>query len=331
VRWIVPNETPQIATADGGVIGQSGITYDQNGNATGQVPALAGASPSWGAQVYTAGASGVNLDSYWVEYGSSYGVMPGGNPSGTAAVLNVGLAESFPLWSVKSALKGLFGSPTCTLGTDKIQLQPVGQQVLTLSADQQATVNHYKTTKQNLLTYLGTLTAPGTSACSGTVAPTAKCGCLFNAIPGGPQYFSQLTAAVTRQVPYDGILSNLSKVAAGEWTQDEKDNSTAWGYLQKQPICQEFWQGAYWSGVGATAQIQPPSHGVPATDVYLGTMKDARQSLTQSTILHESLHNLTGLHDGPLYNLLTGTTKGLNGQKSVIITTTLLNNGCAAN
>jgi hypothetical protein len=37
VRWIVPNETPQIATADGGVIGQSGITYDQNGNATGMM------------------------------------------------------------------------------------------------------------------------------------------------------------------------------------------------------------------------------------------------------------------------------------------------------
>ncbi len=37
VRWTVPNETPQIATADGGVIGQSGITYDQNGNATGMI------------------------------------------------------------------------------------------------------------------------------------------------------------------------------------------------------------------------------------------------------------------------------------------------------
>lgn len=30
-RWTVPNEQPQIATADGGVIGQSGKTYDENG------------------------------------------------------------------------------------------------------------------------------------------------------------------------------------------------------------------------------------------------------------------------------------------------------------
>ena len=37
VLWTVPNETPVMATADGGVIGQSGIVYDQNGGATGQI------------------------------------------------------------------------------------------------------------------------------------------------------------------------------------------------------------------------------------------------------------------------------------------------------
>ena len=51
VRWMVPNEYPLIATADGGVIGQSGISYDQNGNAIGQI-----SSPlptySWGGNSY---------------------------------------------------------------------------------------------------------------------------------------------------------------------------------------------------------------------------------------------------------------------------------------
>ncbi len=37
VRWTVPNDQPQIATADDGVIGASGITYDANGNATGMM------------------------------------------------------------------------------------------------------------------------------------------------------------------------------------------------------------------------------------------------------------------------------------------------------
>ena len=52
VRWIVPNEQPQIATDDGGVIGQSGITYDSNGNATGQVNLL---TQSWTGKWYQDG------------------------------------------------------------------------------------------------------------------------------------------------------------------------------------------------------------------------------------------------------------------------------------
>ncbi len=53
VRWSVPNEQPQIATADGGVIGQSGITYDQNGNATGQSDL---ATQSWTSYAYRMGS-----------------------------------------------------------------------------------------------------------------------------------------------------------------------------------------------------------------------------------------------------------------------------------
>jgi hypothetical protein len=36
--WKVPGDYPQIATADGGVIGSSGTTYDSQGRATGQIP-----------------------------------------------------------------------------------------------------------------------------------------------------------------------------------------------------------------------------------------------------------------------------------------------------
>ncbi|MGO9445800.1 MAG: IPT/TIG domain-containing protein, partial [Thiobacillaceae bacterium] len=38
IQWSVRGDSPQIATADAGVIGSSGITYDNNGRATGQVP-----------------------------------------------------------------------------------------------------------------------------------------------------------------------------------------------------------------------------------------------------------------------------------------------------
>jgi hypothetical protein len=40
VRWSIPYDSPAIATVDGGLIGTSDVTYDQNGNATGQVVVL---------------------------------------------------------------------------------------------------------------------------------------------------------------------------------------------------------------------------------------------------------------------------------------------------
>jgi hypothetical protein len=40
VIWSVPNDYPQIATADGGVIGASGVTYDNQGRANGQIANL---------------------------------------------------------------------------------------------------------------------------------------------------------------------------------------------------------------------------------------------------------------------------------------------------
>ncbi|MFZ0814252.1 MAG: IPT/TIG domain-containing protein, partial [Candidatus Sulfotelmatobacter sp.] len=45
--WSQPNDTPQIATAGGGVIGTSGTTYDQNGNTTGQLASLPTTTYSW--------------------------------------------------------------------------------------------------------------------------------------------------------------------------------------------------------------------------------------------------------------------------------------------
>ncbi len=59
VKWNVPNDYPYIATADGGVIGTSGITYDANGNATGQLPSLP--NQSWTGNGYQLLGTGVAL------------------------------------------------------------------------------------------------------------------------------------------------------------------------------------------------------------------------------------------------------------------------------
>jgi hypothetical protein len=78
--FTVPNDTPQVATADNGVIGASRTTYDQNGNVTGQLASMP--TQSWLGNSYMLGsvdqvaATPVIAGSLWS--------WQGGNPAGTA-------------------------------------------------------------------------------------------------------------------------------------------------------------------------------------------------------------------------------------------------------
>jgi len=93
VRWIVPGDQPQIATADGGVIGQSGIAYDANGNATGTTSAsiLAWTGTAYQAaplsevnQVWTAP---VDVATTWSAFEQPAQQVPGPASNGAAAEL----------------------------------------------------------------------------------------------------------------------------------------------------------------------------------------------------------------------------------------------------
>ncbi len=80
-HWMVQNETPQIATADGGFIGQSGATYDQNGNVTGQ-----GALPgqySWIGSWYGISAASVIQATYYpaLDAADTFAAFAQGNSS----------------------------------------------------------------------------------------------------------------------------------------------------------------------------------------------------------------------------------------------------------
>jgi hypothetical protein len=85
----VLNDTPQIATADNGVIGASGTTYDPNGNTNGQVQNT-GVLTSWSSQPYlvSGGVSALALPLINDFDSTSYWGFAGGNPSqnGTAAL-----------------------------------------------------------------------------------------------------------------------------------------------------------------------------------------------------------------------------------------------------
>jgi hypothetical protein len=82
IRWTVPNETPQIATADGGFIGESGITYDANGNATGQIANLP--TYSWLGSAYHVGSVEQVVFTAPLYASTFFAALQGGNPS-TAA------------------------------------------------------------------------------------------------------------------------------------------------------------------------------------------------------------------------------------------------------
>jgi len=76
--WTQPNETPQIATAGGGVIGSSGTTYDQNGNVTGQLGSLN--TYSWTGRSYQIGSTELVADTT-PNYDESNAATAGGNPA----------------------------------------------------------------------------------------------------------------------------------------------------------------------------------------------------------------------------------------------------------
>jgi hypothetical protein len=77
--WTGPNDTPQIATSGGGVIGASGNTYDQNGNVSGQLASLP--AQSWTGSSYQLGSIEQVADTPLIV--ASLWAWQGGNPGGT--------------------------------------------------------------------------------------------------------------------------------------------------------------------------------------------------------------------------------------------------------
>jgi hypothetical protein len=312
-RWIVPNETPQIATADGGVIAQSGITYDQNGNATGQVNM---ATYSWIQQSYVStGGQTAAVEVPVPEWATSYTAMEGGSLSPNGAA--VGVAESIEGRAIYALNKW---GPTCELAGDQPSLSDPA-------------LANYIDKKQALI--------------DGHYMTSKECKDFFASDARRAPYFSKLTTAVTQALPapYDGLLTNISAYAAGFMSANDEQNPLAVSIFKSTPVCGYFVSYREPNGhivkvndeTTAAANIHPPGGG-PATDIYINTA--LIESLTQATILHEALHNLTGMYDGDLELLLGLSPPYLNGHLNpktncgpgvgtTCITTLLRNKGCA--
>jgi hypothetical protein len=332
VRWVVPNDEPQMATADGGAIGKSGITYDSNGNATGQF----GVSPdySWSQQWYSSsGGQVADVIEATVDWAVSYQAVAGGNPSSNGTAVGVAeKVEGLPVFAIP-----LRGSPSClppSPTSTRVPLSPAVLQLYTsvrnqwLAGDYLAGPPPY---------------APGT------------CGAFFADDPNRANYINQVSIAVTRQLPWDGVQTNISMYDAGM-----SDGMIPADVAMKKifPVCSLFvpFHGPHgtvpptgFTTAASQILVVPPASG-PATDVYINTRPKALKYLTQGEILHEALHNLTGLYDfvelkwrslygyQPPYDLKTFVgielTPGVDPNSTGAtndISKALLTNGCAGN
>jgi len=114
--------------------------------------------------------------------------------------------------------------------------------------------------------------------------------------------------------------------AAGLWDITVENKPTFPSQWHKTAVCHAISPSR--SGLTvALAQVQPP---LIATDVYINSSSRVwSKYLTQSTILHEALHNLTGLPDAALAETL-GTSVTITGATDTI-NKALVRNGCAGN
>src|SRR5262249_37785440 len=213
---------PQIATEDGGIIGKSGIIYDQNGGATGQTVVD---TPSWTAQSYV--VSGGMLSDIALappQYASSFETVVGGNLSGNSTSL------PFLTWFEGVPLFGRGRGPKCQLGSNK----------QTLSGD---VLQQYNSAKQALLT--------------GGYITSAACTNFYNA-NNLSRFFTQLqmVKAVSNQVPYDGPQTTISMYDAGLWSQLDSSKVTFPDQWKRTPVCSNFGPN---KGTVAEAQVHSPA------------------------------------------------------------------------
>ena len=136
-------------------------------------------------------------------------------------------------------------------------------------------------------------------------------------------------------IPYDGLQSNISAYAAGFVSEaDLSNNPRAVSVAKRIPVCGKFTSFHGPNGwvpvkgiVTAASQLHPLAGG-PATDVYINTNPKVLKHLSQATILHEALHNLTGMYDDDLESTL-GIPAAKCTKGSICITEALRNAGCA--
>jgi len=299
VKWSVPGVQPEIATAGGELVASYGsayYTFDSGGSAIGRFSDLP--SYSWLQNGYVSSGSVARVGPTSLEWGSGYASMSGGNPSanGTAVgfVQNV---ESVPVFTEGGK------SDSCS------EVPSDGGVQIPLADDPDDVNRKYSTLYQDLKNSLlsinpssgiGYLDVPANGA-------TSSCFTFFNTweptephrssepLPPRAAYFDQLKAAAGSRRVFDGHSSTISMYEAGMLSPFKASISVALRSAKRIPVCRLLRNPQ----TRAAAQLFPRPNDPDASvrDVYMNTSPGAVKLWTESTILHETLHNLTGFED----------------------------------
>ena len=280
--WTVPNDTPQIATQGGGVIGASGTTYDQNGNVTGQIGPLP--IYSWKNNTYQIGSI-ESFKALLLELESSDATIAGGNFSAPGTYLDPNWYPPLPTCTTaalghpcsQGPLAGdlvwnAYQDLVTQLSTDKICAGKALDWVF--SKFTKGDWNGVPITTDRFLSYIQNNPQFLDGTRSKLPYPDAVCGEGFrlNCQAAGPKY------VLGDFAPYNTL--NTADTVTPSWPV-----KIFWQPTYTPPSSQGADQGF---GVG----INPKNSGV---NIY-----------NESILFHESLHGMTGLYDPDMYKILPG-------------------------
>jgi hypothetical protein len=287
IKWTLPGYSPAMATPGGGLIAGNATgthAFDGDGNAIGQVASVPIYSWVKAAYTFRSGSGLAQVVAPNIEWGTSFAAMPYGNPSATGTF--VGVAEQM----FSSPVFGLsFFGPTCNLGNSKPSL-----------AGQARTVYN---AKRDSLRNSGTISS---QMCQQFFTDTTR----LDWNPARAAYSTmQVIAGVDRQDPFNGRLATLSMFDAGVFAGAAVSNPAALSALRRiltlRPVCGEFIPKPDLTTAMAQAAAPPSTQAPnPPQDIFVNSDSVAISILSEGTVLHEALHNLTGRIDPDLLSFV---------------------------
>jgi hypothetical protein len=299
VRWVVPNDTPQIATADGGVIGQSGITYDANGNATGTVGLF---TPSWFGNAYQVGSvDQVLLTPYFVA--TSFWAFQGGNRGQNNTAFHDDMFPPLPTCHTPNTCQACHPSSACTTNPQPNEL--IYNAWSDLVSQLQAGTPCYNNANPNFI-----FRGPGILG-SGALRQPLNFASFVQYLSKYPRFYDGSRSTLGygwalnggSDTPLPGISEG--RTVRGQFSPSDPGSTTTAVTVTPHTPFISFWQPGYYGtdSTGFGVGIAPTNGGV---NIY-----------NESVIFHEALHGFSGSSDSQLESdVLSAVPQGVGGSGS---------------